>query len=283
MDQRFRYPEQAKDDLGLDILGAVPKLVAAKRGRDDPEEAMRVLESFRLIRLNVRNALDEPETLALTVSSPAASDGKSLVSSNLAISFAEAGYRTILIDGDIRRGALHVSFNLPQRPGLSELLNGAATRKDVLHQTTLHRNLSVITCGKRTRQAPELLSSQTMAELLGQLRQQYDVVIVDSPPLSAGIDPYALGTATGNMIVVLRAGETNMRLAQSKLQTLDRLPVFLLGAVLNGIQPKGVYEYYSYEYGYAADDEDEDTPLPAATTGAPQLAAESEPRDPDRG
>lgn len=282
MDQRFRYPEQAKDDLGLDILGAVPRLVAAKKGREDPEESMRVLEAFRLIRLNVRNALDEPESLALAVSSPAAGDGKSLVSSNLAISFAEAGYRTLLIDGDIRRGALHVSFELPQRPGLSELLGGAASRADVIRQTAVHRNLSVISCGKRTRQAPELLSSATMTELLAQVRQQYDVVIVDSPPLSAGIDPYALGTATGNMIVVLRAGETNMRLAQAKLQTLDRLPVFLLGAVLNGIQAKGVYEYYSYEYGYAADDEDDEVlPVAAAPAAAPQLTAESEPRRPE--
>lgn len=256
LDQRFRYPEQAKDELGLDILGAVPRLRSASRGRADEEEAQQVLESFRIVRLNVRHSLDERGPIRLTVSSPAAGDGKSLVASNLAVSFAEAGHTVVLIDGDIRRGALHTAFGVPQRPGLADVLAGGAGRADALRQTS-HRNLTVLPCGRRSRQAPELLSSAAMSELIQQLQNSFDVIIVDSPPLSAGVDAFALGEATGSMIVVLRAGRTNMRLAHAKLAELDRCPVFAMGAVLNGITPKGVYEYYSYGYGYAAEDEDE--------------------------
>jgi capsular exopolysaccharide synthesis family protein len=254
LDQRFRYPEQAKDELGLDILGAVPRLRAAARGQEDEEEAQQVLESFRIVRLNVRHALDERGPIRLSVSSPAAGDGKSLVASNLAVSFAEAGHQVLLVDGDIRRGSLHSAFGVPQRPGLADILAGGAARADALRATS-HRNLTILPCGRRSRQAPELLSSAGMSELLQQLQATYDVIIVDSPPLSAGVDAFAIGEAAGSMVVVLRAGRTNMRLAHAKLSELDRCPVFAMGAVLNGITPKGVYEYYSYGYGYAAEDE----------------------------
>lgn len=267
LDQRFRYPEQAKDELGLDILGAVPRLRAAAQGREDEEESQQVLESFRIVRLNVRHALDDRGPIRLAVSSPAAGDGKSLVASNLAVSFAEAGHSVLLVDGDIRRGALHTAFGVPQRPGLADVLAGGAARGEALRQTA-HRNLTLLPCGRRSRQAPELLSSAGMSELLQQFQASYDVIIVDSPPLSAGVDAFAIGEAAGSMVVVLRAGRTNMRLAHAKLSELDRCPIFAMGAVLNGITPKGVYEYYSYGYGYAAEDEE-----PAAAEAARPVGA----------
>ena len=278
VDQRFRYPEQAKNDLGLDVLGTVPRLRSAKRGVSDPEEAAQVLESFRLIRLNVRQAAEDATSLALTVSSATAGDGKSLVASNLAVSFAEAGHRVLLVDGDIRRGALHEAFGVAQRPGLADVLAGNATRKDAV-RSTQHRNLSLLPCGSRSRQAPELLDSAAMTELLAQTRALYDVVVIDSPPLSAGLDARALGMASGMMVVVLRAGQTNMRHAQTALASIDRLPVFLAGAVLNCIEAKGMYEYYSYDYGYADEGESgedaggEGVALPPG--GAPQIGGET--------
>ncbi|HEX5581002.1 MAG TPA: Wzz/FepE/Etk N-terminal domain-containing protein [Gemmatimonadaceae bacterium] len=272
LDQRFRYPEQAKDDLGLDILGAVPRLRSASTGVADEEEANHVLEAFRTIRLNVRQALDEHGPLVFAVSSPAAGDGKSLVASNLAVSFAEAGHRVLLIDGDIRRGSLHAAFAAPHRDAL---------------RPTSHRNLTLMPCGKRLRQAPELLASAALPELLEQLRGTYDVIVLDSPPLSAGIDAYTLGTAAGAMAVVLRSGSTNMRLAHAKLSDLDRYPVFALGAVLNDITPKGVYEYYNYGYGYAMEEDEPGTTIPGEAeegvltgAGAPQLGGGDDGREP---
>lgn len=256
LDRRFRYPEQARDELGLEVLGTVPELRASTRGRTDPEEAMQVVESFRLLRLNVTHTLGADLPLALTVSSPMAGDGKSLVSSNLALSFAEAGHRVVLVDGDIRRGVLHESFGVSQKPGLLEFLMGRASRGEILRETS-HPNLTLVPCGTRSRKGPELLSSAQFPVLLTALRNQFDVIIVDSPPLSAGIDPFALAAGTGALLVVLRAGKTDMRLAQNKLTVVDRLPISVLGAVLNSIKADGVYKYYSYDYGYSTDDEDE--------------------------
>ena len=94
-----------------------------------------------------------------------------------------------------------------------------------------------------------------MAELLERVRTQYRVVLVDSPPLGSGVDPYTLGTLTGNMLLVLRTGTTNLALARTKLTVLDHLPIRLLGVVLNDVRPGGMYRYYSYLSGYATADE----------------------------
>jgi Mrp family chromosome partitioning ATPase len=91
-----------------------------------------------------------------------------------------------------------------------------------------------------------------MSHLIATLDSQYDAIIVDSPPLGAGIDPFALGTATGSMLLVLRPGETDRKVAEAKLKMLERFPIRLLGAVLNDVPLEGAYQQYSYVYGYTA-------------------------------
>jgi capsular exopolysaccharide synthesis family protein len=258
VDKRFRYPDQATKELGLDILGGVPTIRRTKSGQMRIEEASQLVEAFRALRLNVRNAVENNGPVMLTVSSPGAGDGKSLISSNLALSFAESGYRTLLVDGDIRRGQLHTMFGVTQRPGLVDHLTGEATLDEVIRETP-HRNMYLIPCGTRRHRGPELLAADGAAKLLRMLAQRFDAVIVDTAPLGAGIDPFALGAATGNMVVVLRTGRTDRKLAHAKLSTLDRLPVRLIGAVLNDIQADGMYKYYAYLDGYGTL-EDDDVP-----------------------
>ncbi len=254
LDKRFRYPEQVTRELGLSILGAVPA-IRQVRGEQSPEEAAQVVEAFRTIRMNIAHAYGAAGPVMLTVSSPSPGDGKSLVSSNLALSFAEAGYRTLLIDGDIRRGELHRMFSIDRRPGLLDHLSGQAGLDNVLRPTT-HQNLSVIACGTRHHHGPELLGSAAMRDLMASLKSRFNVIIVDSPPLGAGIDPFVLGTATGNMLLVLRSGETEREMAENQLKLMDRLPIRLLGAVLNSVNTSdNAYKYYRYVYGYTADEE----------------------------
>lgn len=263
LDRRFRYPDQVTRELGLGILGAIPAIKKARPSERDPDEASQVVEAFRTIRMNLAHSYGAAGPVLLTISSPGPGDGKSLVSSNLALSFAEAGYRTVLVDGDIRRGELHRMFNADRRPGLLDHLSGNTAMEDILRPSS-HKNLTLVPCGTRYHHGPELLGSVAMRELMVGLKAQFNVVIVDSPPLGAGIDPFVLGTATGNIMLVLRSGETDRQMAEAKLRLLDRLPIRILGAVLNDIQFDGVYKYYSYIYGYTADEE-----------RAPQLAAQA--------
>jgi capsular exopolysaccharide synthesis family protein len=254
LDKRFRYPEQVTRELGLSILGAIPGIKRSNGRQLKADEAAQVVEAFRTVRLNLAHSYGAAGPVMLTVSSPGSGDGKSLVSSNLALSFAEAGYRTLLVDGDIRRGELHRMFSLDRRPGLLDYLVGDASMDSIV-RTSSHEGLAVIPCGTRRQQGPELLGSSAMSHLMAEMKTRFNVIIVDSPPLGAGIDPFVLGTATGHMLMVFRSGETDRQMAEAKLKLLDRLPVRVLGAVLNDIQADGVYKYYSYLYGYTSDEE----------------------------
>jgi capsular exopolysaccharide synthesis family protein len=255
LDRRFRYPEQVSDDLGLDILGAVPLLRSARAHDVTPEEASQMVEAFRSVRLALRHTFASDGPVVVAVTSPGMGDGKSFVSSNLAMSFAEAGHRTLLIDGDVRRGEQHATFNVDQKPGLMEYLAGEASLDEIVVPTEYDR-LSLIPCGTRRRRGPELLASANMASLVDLLRQRYDAILIDSAPLGAGTDAYALGVAAGSVVLVFREGKTDRRMAQAKLGVLDRLPVHMLGAVLNCVPTQGgAYEFYSYLEGYSAEDE----------------------------
>jgi capsular exopolysaccharide synthesis family protein len=183
----------------------------------------------------------------VTITSPGAGDGKSLLALNLALSFADANCQTLLIDGDIRRGALHSKFGVERLPGFVDYLAGGMTLDKVLRATD-HQRLTLLPRGASQLHGPEMLLSPAMSALLEDLEKRYDVVIMDSPPLGAGIDPFVLGTATGSMLLVLRSGETDKRMAQAKLKMLNRLPIRLLGAVLNATPSEGEFRYYSYLY-----------------------------------
>lgn len=149
-------------------------------------------------------------------------------------------------------------FNANRRPGLLDLLGGEAPLDAILRSTT-HEKLTLVPCGTRRHRGPELLHSQAMLQLIADLRDRYDVIILDSPPFGAGVDPFVLGAATGNLVCVLRTGTTDRKLAEAKLQLMGRLPIHVLGAVLNDILAQGAYKYYSYLYGYTTSEDDDET------------------------
>jgi len=254
LDKRFRYADQVTRELGLPILGAVPALKRGKDGLQKPADASQTLEAFRSIRLNLAHSYGSGP-VRLTISSPGPSEGKSMICTHLARSFAEAGYKTLLIDGDIRRGELHRTFSANRQPGLLDYLAGTVSVTEILRSTDFN-GLTMIPCGTRLHHGPEMLGSARMSELMAQLKTAYNVILVDSPPLGAGIDPFVLGAATGHMVLVLRSGETDRAMAEEKLKLVDRLPIRLLGAVLNDVDTSQAgYKYYSYVYGYTAEDE----------------------------
>lgn len=256
LDRRLRYPEQVTSDLGLPILGAVPHLTRSRSGLGG-EDGQPVIEALRGTRLNILHAYGATGPLVVTVTSPGPGDGKSFLSSNLALAFSDAGYRTLLIDGDTRRGALHRILGVGRVPGLTDALEElSSTAARGVIQTTEHAGLEFIGSGTRTRTGPELVGSNSMARLLADLRTRYSVIIVDSPPLGAGVDAFALGTLTGSLLLVLRTGTTDRQLASAKLDVLDRLPVRILGAVLNDVREARIYRYYAYNMeGYEAEGE----------------------------
>ncbi|PYO26524.1 MAG: hypothetical protein DMD73_12410 [Gemmatimonadetes bacterium] len=265
IDPKVRYPDQVSRGLGIPILGAVPHLRNLPRGGRGngarvPDDVNEVVEALRGVCLNLVYAHGGRAPLLVTITSPGAGDGKSFISANLAHTFADGGHRTLLIDADIRRGVLHRRLSVRRRPGLSDFLRGEA-QLDAIVQATQFPALSLIGCGTRAYNAPELLGSPAMTSLVNGLRGGYDVVLIDSPPLAAGVDPLILSTLTGTLALVLRTGYSHRDVAAAKLEVLQRLPVRMLGAVLNDVPAGGAYRYYSYYLpGYEAMDENSGSP-----------------------
>jgi capsular exopolysaccharide synthesis family protein len=259
-DPTIRDPQQVTRAMGLPILGAVPHVYRGnghRRATADTDDS-RAVEALRGIRLAVQHAYGAAGPMIITVTSPGRGDGKSLVTANLAQAFAHVGYRTLLIDGDVRCGALHRCLRRARRPGLTDVLANQVTPEQVV-QSTADPQLSFIGGGSRLHRGPELLCSDAVPRLITALRPHYDVILVDSAPLAAGVDACALGTTTGSLLVVLRTGVTDRMIAEAKVEQLRGLPIRVLGVVLNDVLPGAEYSYYAYSLtGYDVQQEDPD-------------------------
>jgi tyrosine-protein kinase Etk/Wzc len=244
IDPKVRYPQHVTAQMRLPVLAAIPHV--DWRHSSNGDHAAPVVEALRGLRLRLVHAAGPPAPLLLTVTSPGVGEGKSFLTCNLALAFADAGYRTLLIDGDTRRGVQHRMLGLEREPGLVDCLAGHLPMENVI-QSTRYPGLSFMGFGSRLPRAPELLGSTPMSAMMARLRGEFAVVLVDSPPLAAGADPCVLATVTGNLMLVLRPGVSDLELAAAKLEVLDNLPVRIIGAVMNDVRPRGAYRYYTYD------------------------------------
>lgn len=242
-DKRLRYQEQVRETLDLWVLGTLPRLHTNQKGRSI--ENAQLVESLRSVRVGMAYAMGGKMPMQVTITSPNVGDGKSLTASNLAVSFAEAGYSTLLVDGDIRLGDLHTMFSVARRPGLLDCLASELPLRDAATPTDIP-NLWILPCGTRYRQGPEMLASPRFSSLMNEAKASYDVVLVDAPPLGVGSDVLWECVATGAVVIVLRMDASDLHLAKSKLEVLERLPVEILGAVLNDCPMPGSEEHSHY-------------------------------------
>ena len=243
-DKRIRYPDQVSKTLGLPVLGIVPRL-DSQTGMD----AEVAVEAFRSIRVQISHA-NGGSRGTLLVTSPAPRDGKSMVAANLAISYAAAGFRTVLVDADVRRGHAQEMFAVARSPGLTDYLSGRADLETV-QQATAVNNLTMIARGASDSFNAELLDAKVMDDLLAAMRSEYDVVVLDAPPLAAGADALVLGKRSDKVVIVLRAGETDSQLARTKLEMIGNVSLPIVGAVLNAVPTSSHYYPYYANYYYA--------------------------------
>jgi polysaccharide biosynthesis transport protein len=247
MDSRLRTPDEVSGAMGINLLGTVPRLRKTD-GRKGLLSARQVREAFRELRTNLIYAYGSAGPLVVTVSSGGIGEGKTLVTANLGIAFSELGQRTLILDADTRRGDIEQLLVCERKPGLTDFLRSDVSEDDI-RQATAHPDLDFIGSGTQVENSPELLSSPAMGRLLANLRADYDVILVDSPPFGAGADPLVLASITGHLLLVVRSGTTHREFTQSKLEPLSRLPVRLLGAVLNDFEPARLSAYHQRYYG----------------------------------
>ena len=263
LDPRMRTPDEVSTVLGLNVLGVIPRIRVESGEGGSMDEAR---EAFRGLRTNLEYAHGSAGPMVVTISSPSMSEGKTLVTSNLGMCLAELGRRTLVIDGDTRRGDLHRVFDGERKPGLTDFLRGKEPLEKIV-QSTAHPNLNFIGSGTQVANSPELLSASRMGDLMAEMRKRYDVILVDSPPLGVGADALVLGCLSAHMLLLFRSGSTHKDLAQARLEPLNRLPLRLLGAVLNDYAPDRLSSSYHNSYygnylpGYEAGAEEEESAL----------------------
>ncbi|MDT8368300.1 MAG: polysaccharide biosynthesis tyrosine autokinase [Longimicrobiales bacterium] len=243
-DRRVRYPSQITRGMGLDILGAIPHHSRGRR-RKELERDRNVKEAFRALRLNIAHAYGSAGPIIIVVTSPGRGEGKSFVTANLARAFARQRERTLVIDGDTRLGTQHHLMGGDRYPGLVDLLEARVSLESVI-QSVAEGTIDFIGSGTRKEDGPELLTTSRMVRLVSHLKSQYDVILVDTPPLRAGVDALALSTLCGNMLFVLRTGTSEREMAETNLDAIDHLPVRVLGAVLNDVGEGGIFRPYRY-------------------------------------
>jgi capsular exopolysaccharide synthesis family protein len=212
-------------------------------------------EAVRAIRTKLLFSGNWGEIRTLLVTSAKEGEGKSTVASNLAVSFAQQGVKTLLIDGDMRKPHLHHLFGKQREPGLSDVLREAVQGVAAIVQTDVEQ-LSLLPAGKAPVSPAELLGGPALHSLLARLATAYDLILVDSPPLLAVADASVIAAAADGVLMVVKAGASNRDMLDRARSQLEDVRARMVGAVLNdpaGAVARGGEEYYFY--GYASEHE----------------------------
>jgi polysaccharide biosynthesis transport protein len=269
LDRRFRSPDDIRNELGLPVIGHIPTIPISTQQRRDRKEAVadgtpdaslrvfhhprgRISEAYRAVRTALYFSTRGGGHKVVQVTSPNPGDGKTTLAANLATSIATSGKRTLLIDADFRRPRVHKVFGLEDVAGLSEVMSGSVELSDAILDTPIE-NLSVLVCGKRPANPAELLTSNKFQELLEVLREKYELVIVDTPPVLAVTDPLAVAPRVDGVLLVIRLSKSARNAAHKALEALETLGTNVLGVVVNGVgggSRYGSYGYSSYGYRY---------------------------------
>jgi len=260
---------QIENELDLPVYATVPRspiqesrIKILKKKKSIPILAVKnsddiAIESLRSIRTAIHFALASAKNNIIMIAGPSPEVGKSFISTNLATIFAQGDKRVLLIDADMRRGYMHKYFDVDVKPGLSELLSGQADLQKVLHKTQV-ANLDVITRGKSPTNPSEILSSNQFKELLEQLQNQYDHIIIDTPPVLAVTDGIIISQYTGVNLIVARYAKSQMKELELTLNRFEQAGVKVNGFILNDIQRASAGYGYGYNYAYAYKAQKED-------------------------
>ena len=206
-------------------------------------------EAYRTLRTNIQYSSFDNEIRTIVVTSSEPGEGKSTTAGNIAISFAQASMKTVIIDCDLRKPSLHKKFKISNIGGLSDILIGKEKIDDVVHH--FNDELDIITSGKLPPNPAEMLGSRTMERLLIALKERYDMIILDTAPLQAVTDAQILSTKSDGIILVVRAHSTKRESVLQAKGLIEKVGGKILGTVLNGVEnSRGKYYYY---YGTGED------------------------------
>lgn len=256
------------ENMGLAVLAAVPhspfqeelmtkKLFLKNKAKADTRANLLAIEkptdiaveSIRSVRTSLHFAMIESQNNRIMVTGPSPGIGKSFISVNLAVTLAEAGKKVVVIDADMRKGTIYKYFNLEKSNGLSDYLVGDVTYESIQSASGVE-NLTVIGSGTFPPNPSELLMSQRFSEFLDKLSEDFDLVLIDSPPVMAVTDAIIIGQLTGTNLIVCRYGVNPIKEIEVTATRLDRADIHINGVVFNAMEQQKSGYGYGYGYGY---------------------------------
>lgn len=264
LDRRIREPKDLETLYGLPLLGVVPESAELSRSARRSDGASlaspsSTAEVFYLIRAHLRYFNVDRELRTLLIASAAPGEGKTTIACNLAAATARMGSRTLLLEADMRLPTIAQQLGIQSGPGLSDALIGSISFREATQTINLNipsgaqlseRTLDVLVAGAALPPNPgELTESHAMESLLEQAKSTYDLVVIDTPPLTAVSDAFPLLLKADGVVIVGRVGRNRRDVAQRLHETLVGTGAPLLGIVANGFKPRGTG---SYDYSYAS-------------------------------
>ncbi len=272
-DDRIRNRSDLEEALGgVPAIGIIP-LISTWRDHKAPylissdRPNSPTAEAYRALRTSVRFMALERPLRTLVVTSPAAADGKTTTSANLAVILAQAGQRVILVGCDLRRPRIHQFFGCSNDVGFTSVLIGETSLEEVLIDVPDHTNLQILASGPTPPNPSELLAGREASNVLKQLAELADIVVLDCPPVLPVTDATVLATQTDGVLLVTSAGISTRASTSRALELLHRVDAQVIGAVLNRAPEIDAYAYYHYGYGYREAYSDKGRELEPATDG----------------
>lgn len=267
MDNRIRKPEDLRGH-GISVAGMVPdmeKVVRSDFG-GKPQVTSNgttystslitllnplspVSETYRRLRTNIQFSRPDIDIKTVLMTSAGPGEGKTITAANLAITMAQSGKRTLLLDCDLRRPTAHRTVGVHRDPGLVEILFDKFTFDSSQFATEID-DLYMIPSGSTVPNPAELMGSNKMKEFLTQLRDEFDYIVVDSPPINAVTDAVLLSRLVDGTLIVVSANETDWHSLDRALETLYGVDAYVIGTILNKFDVKRAYGYYGYRYSY---------------------------------
>ncbi len=266
IDSTVRTTEQAQTISGLASLGMIP--LGSKSAREGPnpkrlviatsKEAVELVtqvrpqsqmaESYRALRtsLLLSNLGSPPRVIMVTSALP--QEGKTTTSINTAVVLAQKGVRVLLIDADLRRPSIHKTLGMGPHSGLSNVLTGSATLEKAITRTAVLPNLFILAAGTPPPNPAELLASSNMRDVLMQLREQYDHIVIDTPPSLSVTDAVVLSPRADAVVLVIRSGQTTKQALRRSRDILTQVNAKVVGVLLNAVDLTSPDYYYYYEY-----------------------------------
>ncbi|MBN1150812.1 polysaccharide biosynthesis tyrosine autokinase [candidate division WOR-3 bacterium] len=279
LDTTLRYPDEIETSLKIKLLGMIPTISEPKSTDShnvlSTEKSIQnslvvhvspkspVSEAYRTIRTNLMFSSIDKKLRSITVASALPKEGKSTTAANIAVTFAQQGIKTVLVDTDMRRPVLHNVFSADRTPGLVDYLFELTKIEEVLKPTEVE-NLSLIPCGTIPPNPSEVIASEKMNFLIEKGLENFDFIVFDSPPILAVTDAVILSKKTEGTVLVVRAEKTDREAAKAAIKSLRNIEAEIKGAVFNSVDMTGKYGYgyyyrYYYQYQYGHDGEGVDS------------------------